>query len=247
MRKGVVLVDFDNVFYGVARTAGVIQSRIDDFVVACLEATPELEHLDVRLYGGWKTNAQYTAQASTVMGCLESVNSALFPYIWQKRRVTGNVELATSQYNLGIEWENTMQEKGARHMLSVRPDATRHCNHNPDECPLHMVAKATRGQQVNCPLDPCESIDVSQLVRMEQKMVDSMMTCDILEYIHDEDCSAVEVVSDDMDLHPAMALAGERYAEDNDVKLLLMVGNRKNSEQYKRVLERHHIQIRTWQ
>ena len=110
-----------------------------------------------------------------------------------------------------------------------------------------MVAKATRGHNVVCPIDGCQTIDVSQLVRMEQKMVDSMMTCDILEFTHDDDCRAVVVVSDDCDLHPALALAGEKYAAAMDVNLVLMVQNKKNSEQFERLLGAHHISIRTWQ
>lgn len=249
MTKGVILVDFDNVFYGKAVNTATIKNQLDDFIVATLEASGEIENVMIRLYGGWKMNAAYTSEASKVLGCLESVASELFPYIYEGHRIYGGVELATSQYNLGIEWENTLQEKSTRHKLNVKTDAVRHCNHEPEKCPIHLVAKATRGHKVTCPLDGCETLDITQLVRMEQKMVDSMMNCDILEYILDDDSEVkvLEVVSDDIDFHPALALAGERYAEKKGVQILLMVGNRQNSELYGRQLGAHHIKVQTWQ
>lgn len=249
MKKGVILVDFDNVFYGGEFNAGVISNRLDDLILVALAASAEIESLTIRLYGGWKTHAEYTAEASKVLGCIETVNSQLFPYIYDRRVIQGEVSLATSQYNLDIEWENTLQEKSTRHRLNVRPDTVHRCHHSPDECPIHLVARATRGHKVTCPIDGCETIDVSQLVRLEQKMVDSMMNCDILEYILDKDSEVqvLEVVSDDIDFHPALALAGERYAQANGVKLLLVVGNRQNREHYEHLLGAHHIQISTWQ
>lgn len=249
MVKGVILVDFDNVFYGRDFNVGVISSRLDDFIRVALAASAEIESLTIRLYGGWKSNAEYTTEASRVLACIEPVESQLFPYIHDRRCIYGEVELATSQYNLGIEWENTLQEKSTRHRLNVRHDTVHQCHHSPDECPIHLVARATRGQRVTCPIDGCETLDVSQLVRLEQKMVDSMMNCDILEYILDKnsETKVLEVVSDDIDFHPALALAGERYAEANGVKLLLVVSNRQNRERYEHLLGAHHIQISVWQ
>lgn len=246
MTKGVILVDFDNVFYGRNVTAANIKSQLEDFIAASLALCPQAEAVLIRLYGGWKMNAQYTAQASRIMGYIESVRSELFPYIFQSRRVQGDLELVTSQYNLEIEWDNTLQEKSARHFLNIRQDTTHTCHHNPDHCPLHLVAKATRGHHVVCPIDGCEHIDVSQLTRMEQKMVDSMMTCDILEYTHDEECQLIEVVSDDIDLHPALALAGEKYSVPEHVALLLMIGNQKNRAKFNQLLGSHHVTIQTW-
>ena len=246
MKKGVIIIDFDNVFYGKDSSSG-IKCYIESFIETCISVSRNIETLDIRLYGGWKTNANYTNQASKVLGFLETIKSELFPYIIdQTHRLFGNLELATSQHNLDIEWENTFHEKNAKHFLSVKTDNSRYCNHKQEECPIQIVAKATRGAQVLCPIDGCEYIDVSQLVRMEQKMVDSMMTCDILEYVHDDDCEVIIVVSDDIDLHPALALAGERYAKKNAVKLVLMVKNQKQIEKYKHVLTPHNVIIKTW-
>lgn len=247
MIKGVILVDFDNVFYGRAVTAANIKSQLEEFIVASLSLCPQTETVLIRLYGGWKMNAQYTSLASRIMGYIETVRSELFPFIFQSRRVQGDIELATSQYNLEIEWDNTFQEKSARHNLNIRQDTTYSCHHNLEHCPLHLVAKATRGYQVLCPIDGCEHIDVSRLIRMEQKMVDGMMTCDILEYTHDEEYQIIEVVSDDIDLHPALALAGEKYSVVEHVTLLLMIGNHKNSAKFNQLLGSHHVTIQNWQ
>lgn len=247
MSKGVILVDFDNVFYGRVVNAANIKNQLNDFILATLEASDHIENLIIRLYGGWKMNAEYTNEASVVLGLMETVNSELFPYIYNRHSITGDVELATSQYNLDIEWENTLQEKSTRHKLNVRTDIGHQCHHNPDDCPIHLIARATHGHNVPCPLDGCEKINVNMLTRLEQKMVDSMISCDILEYIHDEDCDSIEVVSDDTDLHPALALAGERYSRQKGVNLLLMINNKYNKVQYERILGAHCVKIQTWQ
>ena len=247
MIKGVILVDFDNAFYGVALNAPNIKMRLNTLVEHSLNVCHDLDEIAIRLYGGWKMNGLYTSQASTVLGCLETVKSELFPVIYQRRQVKGNIELVVSQYNLDIEWESTLQEKSTRHHLSVIQNPSRHCHNDPERCPLHMVALATQGREVVCPNEGCERIDASQFIRIEQKMVDSMMTCDILEYTHDTDYRLVEVVSDDVDMHPALALAGEKYAGVRGVSLLLMVKNKKKCPIYQQQLGSHNIVISTWQ
>lgn len=247
MHLGVILVDFANVFYGCDDSLSLIKSKIEVLIGESLVVSSEVDYVIVRLYGGWKSNSEYTHRASTVLGLLETINSELFPIVNRIKRIDGYVELAISQYNLEIEWNNTFQEKNARHFLNVRSDTNRNCISNAERCPIHLIAKATKGYSVPCPNEGCDCIDISQLVRMEQKMVDSMMTCDILEYVHDKSCDLIEVVSDDIDLHPALALAGEKYARENEVILLLMVKNNQNSLQYKTLLEPHNVLIKTWQ
>ena len=74
-----------------------------------------------------------------------------------------------------------------------------------------------------------------------------MMTCDILEFVHEPECRVIEVVSDDVDLHPAMALAGSKYASETGVQLILLVHNQRNSQKYANLLNPHHVKICNWQ
>ena len=247
MTTAVILVDFDNVFYGDDLSLGTVQYRLKQFVDESLAYCPEAESIHIRLYGGWKCNSNFTQRADTVRGYMERINSELFPLIKDKRRIFGNVSIVTSQYNLDIEWDDTLQEKHGRHFLKVKTEAGKVCHQDTLKCPVHLIANATRGEEALCPIDGCQQIDVNQLIRMEQKMVDSMMTCDILEYVQEEDCHLIEVVSDDVDLHPAMALAGNKYAERNHVSLVLMVRNQRKSRQYAALLNPHHVQICNWQ
>ena len=247
MKKGVILVDFDNAFYGQCSNADVIFCQIGMYLSFCLSSYSDLESVDIRLYGGWRAEARNTKLADELNGYLEDVNSRLFPYVYKGKKVRGNVSLVISQFNLDIEWKNTYQEKCGRHYLKVKADSSRVCNNDPSICPIHMIANATRGVAVSCPNKGCENIDINQLVRMEQKMVDSMMTCDILEYTQDKDYRVVEVVSDDVDLHPALALAGERYSAKNNVNLLLLLRNRVNMTAYSELLSPYHVDLRLWQ
>lgn len=244
--KSVILIDYANVFFNDKVSASNLQYRVKQFVEECLASYPDTNQIDVRLYGGWKTDSTFTQQADAVRGYLDSLNSELFPCVYNNHKVYGSVIVVTSQYNLEIEWQNTMREKHARHFLKVLVDQHEVCEADPSQCPLHLVANATRGEKVNCPIQGCGEINIHQLVRMEQKMVDSMMTCDILEYVHDSDYRLIEVVSDDVDLHPALALAGSRYSEKNHVSLLLMVRNARNCEQYHSLLNPFHVKIVNW-
>lgn len=247
MSRGVILVDYDNAFYGVTPNVPFIKQRLETLVNNCLKTNDSLSQIDIRLYGGWRMDGQYTSLASKILGYLETVKCELFPLIYQGRLVKGEIELVVSQYNLDIVWENTLQEKSTRHHLGMNHDPERHGCKNPETCPLQMVARATHGLEVVCPNDGCGLIDVTQLTRIEQKMVDSMMSCDILEYTRDKDYYVVEVVSDDVDLHPALALAGEKYAKAEGVSILLMVKNIKKSPMYQQQLGPHNIVINTWQ
>lgn len=246
MTKAVILVDFDNVFYGDELSSTKVQYRLEQFISECLTTVPEFESLEVRLYGGWKSNTGFTQRADTVRSYMDRLNSLLFPRIYRKRRILGNVNVVTSQYGLDVEWDNTLQEKHGRHMLKVKTEGNRICHAAPAKCPLYLIANATRGAHVNCPIDGCESIDIAQLIRMEQKMVDTMMTCDILEYVHEPDCRAIEVVSDDVDLHPALALAGSKYASKTGVQIILLVHNQRKSHNYATLLNPYHVRISNW-
>lgn len=247
MTKAVILVDFDNVFYGDELSSTKVQYRLELFISECLAKVPEFELLEVRLYGGWKTSTGFTQRADTVRGYLDRLNSQLFPRIYNKRRVLGKVIVVTSQYGVDVEWDNTMQEKHGRHMLKVKTEGDCVCHEDSTRCPLHLIANATRGARVSCPNDGCEYIDVTQLIRMEQKMVDTMMTCDILEFVHEPECRAIEVVSDDVDLHPALALAGSKYSSETGVRLILLVRNQLKSQKYANLLNPHHVLICNWQ
>lgn len=252
MKKGVILVDFDNVFSGGELSPSRVEYRLSQFVDESLQSTPDVEHLEVRLYGGWKCNAAYTQRADIVRGYLEGLNSHLFPVLRDGRRIFGHVNLVTSQYNLDIEWQDTFQEKRGDHRLKVMRDDRHVCHQDPSRCPIHMVAAATRNETVTCPNADCDGIDISQLYRMEQKMVDSMMTCDILEYVHGEDgdpddrYTGITVVSDDVDLHPALALAGKHNGIKKQAHLLLLVHNQRKSQRYQSILTPYQVSISIW-
>ena len=247
MTNGVILVDFDNAFFGDELSVEKVLYRWKLFVDECLSAHPDSELIEIRLYGGWKSNSNYTQRADIVRSYMERINSTLFPLIRDGRRILGNVRVVTSQYNLDVEWNDTLQEKHGRHFLKVKTTPGKVCRNDPQKCPVHLIANATRGEEVLCPIDGCEQIDVNQLIRMEQKMVDSMMTCDILEYVQEPDCRVIEVVSDDVDLHPAMALAGNKYASRNHCTLLLLVRNVRKSQHYTQILSPHNVKICNWQ
>lgn len=246
MSKGVILVDFDNAFYGCEMNGSMIRAQISSFIDQAKDDMTDMEQLEVRLYGGWRGNAVFTQKADILHSEVEVMNSELFPFVLDKHLVHGNVSLVTSLFGVEYVWENTFQEKSGIHRLNVRKIDGPKCASESSRCPIHLISKATKNRDVMCPVEECGYIDFSQLVRMEQKMVDSMMVCDILEYTKDKEYGLVTVVSDDVDLHPALVLAGQNYLEKSLCQLKLMINNRKMHSNYKKLLGNYHIQVELW-
>lgn len=61
-----------------------------------------------------------------------------------------------------------------------------------------------------------------------QKMVDTMMACDILTYGEEEDTEAIYVLTDDVDLFPSMALCSRR---NPNVKIFIGTKNNKHVQE----------------
>lgn len=248
MSKGIILVDYNNAFYGRIEAEAYVKSKIEEFLEECTSVAESIDSIDIRLYGGWMSNSSYTNSASKVLGIIEALKSSIFPIPFKGTRLYGDISLVISQHNLDIKWDNTFQEKRAKHSLKVCDDMSQMCcSDNEESCPLQIIAKATCGKEVVCPVNGKNYVNASNLIRMEQKMVDSMMSCDILEYIKDEECEVLEVVSNDIDLHPALALAGAKYALANNVSLLLLLNNRRSKNACEQLLSVHNIKVKLWQ
>ena len=246
MKNAVILIDFDNVFYGNEINEGKVRSQIAAFIDYIKKEKFGLEKIEVRLYGGWRSNSSYTQKADQIHGMVELLNSELFPVLIDKRRIYGDIRLVTSMYGLEYVWENTFQEKRGIHRLKVKQTNERMCSDDQARCPVQIIANATKCKDVVCPVNGCDYVDFSHLVRMEQKMVDTMISCDILEYTKDNDYCLVIVVSNDVDLHPALALAGAKYLKEDSCHILLFVGNSQKCKDYNNILHNYHIKVEKW-
>lgn len=208
MNKCVVLIDYENIYYGKDST----KERLCYDFSAVLDRLWEddIDYIEIRLYDGWRTDAHYTQKANRVSSIIEQVEAEIFPVIKNGWKAFGSIELATSQYGFDFEWENTLAIKSGVHRLSIN-DKEADGNRCRDSlsCPIQMISKASKGEIVSCPMETCETVNFNKLVRREQKMVDAMIASDMFEYTLDEEYKTVAIVSGDTDMLPSLLMVSK--------------------------------------
>lgn len=235
MNKCVVLIDYENIYYGKDSTKERLSFDFSIILDALWEDT--IDYIEIRLYDGWRTEAHSTQKADRVSAITEQVEAELFPVIKNGRKVFGVINLATSQYGFEFEWENTLAIKSGVHRLSINDKIEQCCDNL--SCPIQMISKASKGETVSCPIEACESVNFNKLVRREQKMVDAMIASDMLEYILDEEYNTIAIVSDDTDMFPSLLMASKH--KKNSQRLVYITKNNWHLKKYKSLFYNNNI------
>ena len=210
MKTVAILVDFDNAFPRPMNmyTNADIQ-RVIDFAVNTARAdVPDVEKFVIRLYGGWYQQNSLTARASAVSSYLPGLNM-VFPIIAQPSRlIHGIIELATQLYSHPFVWYNSYREHYGLHSLRVNTSAmSDKCAANENTCPVKILKKFTEKKSRVCHHDGCDTVHSNVFFERTQKYVDTMMTCDIITLGSDKEVAGIYVMSEDVDLFPAFAVA----------------------------------------
>ena len=117
------------------------------------------------------------------------------------------------------------------------------CTRNESSCPVHILKKFLNTKRTICQTEGCRTIHQQVFYRREQKMVDTMMTCDTLTYASDPEVNSVYVVSDDIDLFPGIAISKVMNA-GKDIHLL--VSSDQTRERYMATLNHFHIDVQKY-
>lgn len=246
MPKVVVLIDFENIFYNRKPTVELLKSNFFPMLDVICEGNDDIEQIDFRLYDGWRSGAHPTQRADMVSSILTEVEQAMFPLLRNKRKIQGTIQLATSLIGIEYEWDNTMRAKTGIHRLAINDSCKmRESCLNIDKCPLHLISRASRGEEVLCPIDGCGSIDFSRLVRKEQKMVDAMMGSDLLELGLSSDYNIIVLVTDDTDMYPLLLQSS--LHKRSDVRLLYLTLNNWHKKNYSEIFKSTNIETLLWQ
>ncbi len=156
---------------------------------------------EVRLYGGW-----YEGDALSVLSQRVSVRiQSEFPTVIRVPRNSGQVvrirttaELAVSLLEEpGHQLFNTYRRKGRPSNIRVETPASVGCSST--TCPLPLAKKLL--QKGRCPTQGCVTEGKSLVYRHEQKLVDTMLTCDLI-YLAGQECDFLFIVSADDDFLP---------------------------------------------
>jgi hypothetical protein len=196
--KVVILVDYDNLLLP-QKAAGML-----DVVTRVLMQLPKLPNAgrgtcEMRIYGGWYEGPTMTQLAQQLAVTLQSK----FPTVVrlpttssEHTLVAVNVTLATSLLeDPGHHLINTFRKKGLPKNLRVQKPSDIGCT-DPG-CILPSVKKLLKSG--SCHVATCGKVDL--IYRNEQKIVDTMLTCDMI-HASQQGFDHIVLVSADDDFIP---------------------------------------------
>ena len=212
-KKLTILIDFDNYYNKtnfIEKTSTSFSNDMRHIIDSILERnnTNEISDILIRLYSGWYKENDLTNKASSVLTKLSSVD--IFPLIIENNKVSGKIELATSLF-VAREYVffNTYQEKYGLPRLRINRELlTDHCYNNRNNCPILLLHNFTKKKTKLCHVTNCPYRQSDVFFANIQKMVDTMIACDIIEF--SDGNNIVYLISDDIDHIPALIQSSKK-------------------------------------
>jgi hypothetical protein len=213
MSEAVVLIDFANFVPEadelVAQARGL--DLIDRVISFLLDEDPATERIEIRLYGGWMDAGVLTPLASAI---LSAPDLDPFPITNPATGaiVRGAVELVRSLALMpAVAWPDlVIRESGIARLrqTSILVDAC--VSDTREACPLRTMHWMSRRYDRECPMPTCTMTFGAAFENKTQKMVDSLLVCDLIHYgraLGEGDM--LLLLSDDLDLLPGLLVAAE--------------------------------------
>lgn len=198
--KITVCIDYDNLSK-IQKLAGIRDVLQNIFIKSSDLFSENIGVCEVRLYGGW-----YEGNSLSVLSQQLSVSiQSEFPELFRIPIRNGGVSVIKTTVELAVslledpshQLFNTYRRKGKPSNIRVEVPATIGCTSS--ACPLPLVKKVL--QKGCCPAQGCSTGGNSLVYRHEQKLVDTMLTCDLL-YLSNQQCDILFIVSADDDFLP---------------------------------------------
>lgn len=209
MEAAYLIVDYNNIFPIGKDTKEVVEYALSYVIQQTLDEYESIDTVIVKIYAGFYRNDCLTIRASQIMQQITSIN--VIPDRYNGRIIRGDVEFGTKLYGVDFEWKNTYREKdGPRIVVNLdlhRPQ----CENYKQSCPIEILKKFTKGANKICPNEDCNLRNVDIFKQYGQKMVDTLMTCDILTLAEESNTKLISIMSDDVDLYPAIVLSRCKY------------------------------------
>lgn len=241
--KVVVIVDFDNYFPGQLQnyTIQELESFFTKIINVIFSEHNDTNNICIRLYGGWYQEYVYTQKASLLATYLQQIN--IFPIIINSRKIDGSIVIAEQQFGLDFVWYNTFQKKaGLQKVLIDHSKESQTCSSNSGLCPVRILQKFIKNKERPCNNVGCTTKHQEILYRKEQKMVDTMMTCDVITYSSEPTIKAIYIASDDVDLFPCIAISKVRHS---DKEITLLMKNGMQEPLYSNILSNCNAKVKT--
>lgn len=156
---------------------------------------------EVRLYGGWYEGTNQTKTAQLLSATIDGQ----FPAVEKSAGISRGITTSKISAQMAVAMESsphellcdTFRSKSPDWRIRVRSSEEFSCSR--DDCFLGLLRSTLRKKR--CKIDGCDRPIIDVLYRAEQKMVDTMMTCDLMGQITNHD-DLIVVVSDDTDFFP---------------------------------------------
>lgn len=198
--KITVCVDYDNLsqLQKSSGIFGVVQKTLSQ---ASELFTENVGKCEIRLYGGWYEGDSLSLLSQKLSVEIQREFPAVIRVIKENDQIV--VIRATAELALSLLEEpshqlfNTYRRKGRPNNIRVETPASIGCS-SPD-CLLPIVKKLL--QKGKCPSEGCLSGNIPLVYRHEQKLVDTMLTCDLI-YLAGQGCDFLFIVSADDDFLP---------------------------------------------
>jgi len=197
-----VFIDYDNLLPA-QKTAGILGVVTKALIQLPLDGDINRAKCDVRIYGGWYEGAQITRLAQDVIIEIQLD----FPTVirlpvdsGEYIKVTTNAELAVAlMKEPGHHLFNTLRRRERPGNIRVEEPNNVGCTDL--DCVLPLVKKLLN--KGSCPKASCGVTAGKLIYRQEQKIVDTMLTCDLI-HAATEPVHKVILVSGDDDFLPPL-------------------------------------------
>lgn len=241
----VLLVDFDNYF----------KKEIDDYsenelnyhiirlIDLVLVKKPDVDKISLRLYSGWHEEDHLSKKASLTMQLFSKIN--IFPIVLTNKRklIHGQIEFATELLQIpNFTWFYTFKEKpGIPHLRINRNNSSEVCEKSKEHCPVYLLSNFTKSKSKYCKVPDCMNRQKDVFFSREQKMVDTLIACDIISLYEDPEIDSFFLISDDMDHLPALAYGSVK--NNSSSKVHICIRNKSLAPIYNSIISNFGIEL----
>lgn len=224
-----LLIDFDNYFKKEidSYSEGEIDFLLSRIISEVIQKTPDVEKITLRLYSGWYEEQHLSKKASVAMQLFSKIN--IFPIALKSKQklIHGEVEFASELLQIpSFKWYHTFKERfGIPHLRINHDCISSTCEESKDICPVQILSNFTKSKSKFCKVPGCKTQQMDVFFSREQKMVDTLIACDIISLFEDPDIASIFLVSDDMDHLPSLAFG--KFKNNSLKDVYLCISNKK--------------------
>lgn len=239
-----VLVDADN-FYPRAshQTPELFRHELNRLVDEARARFNDFGRLELRYYGGWLQDGTYTTRASEFLQLLGQSGIFPLPHPSRPGLLRGRAALAVTLLAAPrVQLVETCRSKPGLPRIRVETAGLANCRNNKAYCPTRALSHFSRSPNTPCPVDGCSLTARDVFFRREQKMVDTMLACDILWLALQDDCGGILVCSNDVDVVPPLVVAMQTVP----IALVKRGTATERDSHYQATIASAGIQVRQW-